>query len=288
MTLDRRDFLKTSLTLSAGAALSVPTADALGESALADVAAKDREFYELRCYHRKADTRLKADADPTPLDAYLERALFPALAARHITNVGAFTEVDINRAAATMTPKAGSPLWLLIPHASFESFVRVSGEINDDRAVQAAGREYLELPKSRPAFERIDTWLLRAFAGMPRMEVPTFSRAKSSSRVFEMRDYESYSEAKALNKMAMFNETEITVMRDLGMSPMFFGQALAGRDLPHLRYFTGGVDLTAHLSAWAKFGADPRWVAIKDLPRFAENVSKNTSRFLVPTSYSAI
>jgi hypothetical protein len=77
-------------------------------------------------------------------------------------------------------------------------------------------------------------------------------------------------------------------MRSLGMSPVFFGQALAGPNLPHLRYITSGLDLAAHLANWKKFGPDPRWQKLKDDPKWANNTSKNTARFLVPTPYSQI
>jgi NIPSNAP len=154
--------------------------------------------------------------------------------------------------------------------------------------VQQAGADYLQVPKTGPAFERIDTWLLRAFRGLPRLEVPAFSRQRLPTRVFEMRDYESYSEAKALSKMAMFDDGEIDLMKDLGMAPVFFGQALAGPDLPHLRYITSGPDLATHLANWTRFGPDPRWNQMKDLPQYADNVSKNTARFLTPKPYSGI
>src|SRR5690606_13526954 len=103
-----------------------------------------------------------------------------------------------------------------------------------------------------------------------------------------MRDYESHSEGKALNKMAMFDDGEIALMKDLGMSPVFFGQALAGPDLPHLRYITAATDLNTHLANWKKFGPDPRWIAMRDLPQYADNTSRNTARFLTPKSYSQI
>jgi hypothetical protein len=154
--------------------------------------------------------------------------------------------------------------------------------------VKKNGADYLEVKKATPAFERIDSWLLRGFAGMPRLSVPAFSKSKTPSRIFEMRDYESHSELKALSKMEMFNAGEIEVMKDLGMSPVFFGQALAGPNLPHLRYITCGPDLKTHLANWKKFGPDPRWMKLKEQAQYADNTSKNTARFLVPTSYSQI
>jgi len=280
MNLSRRTLLKSTLAATATAAL--------GSRLSAAPAAADREYYELRCYHLKAGTRLKADANPALLDTYLEKALLPALVQRGIKHVGAFTEIEINKDTTTSTPKTGSPLWLLIPHATLDSFVQVSAELNADPAMQEAGRAYLETKKSEPAFERFDTWLLLAFKSMPKMELPAFSRNKTPTRVFEMRDYESHSEGRALNKMAMFDEGETQLMRDLGMSPVFFGQALAGPNLPHLRYFTSGPDLATHLASWKKFGPDPRWTKLKDDPRYADNTSLNTALFLVPKAYSQI
>ena len=73
-----------------------------------------------------------------------------------------------------------------------------------------------------------------------------------------------------------------------GMSPVFYGQALAGKDLPHLSYLTCAPDLATHLGNWKKFGTHPIWVKLKDDPQYKDNTSKNTSRFIVPTAYSQI
>lgn len=276
MNPNRRTFLKTSLLASAAATLpgAAQAASAAGKSA--------REYYELRSY------RLKPGASRAVIEGYLEKALLPALDQRGIKNVGVFTELDVVKATGVATPKADTPVWVLIPYTNLDTFVSVSAEINADAAVQKAGAAYLQVPKPTPAFDRIDSWLLLAFAGMPKLELPAFSKSRVATRVFEMRDYESHSEERALSKMAMFNDGEITVMKDLGMSPVFFGQALTGPNLPHLRYITSAPDLASHLANWKKFGPDPRWVKMKDLPQYANNTSKNTARFLAPTAFSQI
>ena len=91
----------------------------------------------------------------------------------------------------------------------------VSAEIQTDPAVHKAGAEDLQAPKAAPAYDRIDSWLLLAFSGHPAMTLPEFSKKRVPTRVFEMRDYESHSELKALAKIAMFNGGEIVIMRDL-------------------------------------------------------------------------
>jgi hypothetical protein len=86
----------------------------------------------------------------------------------------------------------------------------------------------------------------------------------------------------------MFDQGEIAVMKDIGMAPVFFGQALAGKNLPHLTYITSAPDLATHLANWKKFPSHPGWVKMKDLPEYKDTVSKNTAFFLVPTSCSQI
>lgn len=278
MKIQRRDFLKSTLVASAGAAFA-----ARADAASSTRAGANREFYELRTY------RLKPGPWRAGLDSYLEKAVLPALDRRKISNVGVFTEVDVNKSTVTSTPKADTPVWMLIPYPSLDAFVDVSAELNNDAAVQKAGGDYLHAKKPNPAFDRIDSWLLRAFKSMPAMEVPAFSKNKTTARIFEMREYQSHSELAALNKIAMFDEGETEIMRTLGMSPVFFGQALTGPNLPHLRYFTSGPDLATHLANWKKFGPDPRWQKMKDDPKWANNTSKTgPAIFLVPTSYSQL
>jgi len=275
MNIPRRTFLQSSLaTAGLGALASKPLAAA--------EASAGRDYYDLRAY------RLKPGTSQMLLDAYLSKALIPALNRRGIPSVGVFTELAVDKAAATAKPMADSPVWVLIPHSSIESFITVSAEINADPAVMQAGADYHNAPKASPAFERIDTWLLRAFKSLPKTQVPAFSKNKTSGRIFELRDYESHSEAKALNKISMFDGGETQVMKDIGLSPVFFGQALAGPNLPHLRYMTGAPNLATHLENWKKFGPHPTWQKLRQMPEYKDNTSKNTARFLAPTDFSQI
>ncbi len=284
MMTSRRDFLKTSL---AATATTAALTTGLTASAATKPSAAARDYCEVRAY------RLKPGASADLLDSYLAQALIPALNARGLSAVGVFTEIEVDKKAGTSKPKVGTAeapvsVWVLITHPTLESFVNVSADLNTDAKVQTAGAAYLNVPKATPAFDRVDTWVLRAFAGFPRTQVPAFSKTKTPTRIFEMRDYESHSEERAISKMAMFDNGEIDVMKDLGMSPVFFGQAIAGPNLPHLRYITCAADLATHLANWKKFGSHPTWMKMKDDPQYKNNTSKNTARFLVPTSYSQL
>jgi hypothetical protein len=261
--MKRRDFLKTSLAVPALAGLAPTTSAA---------AVAERNYYEIRAY------RVASETGHTMLDRYLQTAMIPALNRIGIPPVGAFTEID---------PKDGSAVYVLIAYPSLDVFAGAAGRIQADASYQKAGAEYLSTPKTDPGFLRIDSWLLRAFAGMPRLELPAYCREKKA-RIFEMRTYESHSETKAQKKVDMFNAGEIDTMRQVGLGPIFYGQTLVGRDLPHLMYMTSGENQEVHQQHWDAFGKHPVWTKLKADPQYADTVSKITKRFLIPTAYSQV
>ncbi|MDD9372342.1 MAG: AMP-binding protein, partial [Acidimicrobiales bacterium] len=63
--------------------------------------------------------------------------------------------LEVDKQAQTGTAKPDTPTWVLIPHATLDSFVGASTEVNADPAVQKAGAAYLpldpDLPADRPA-----------------------------------------------------------------------------------------------------------------------------------------
>ena len=267
--MKRRDFIKTSVAAS--------TIAGLGPVGLAAAAAQlasggNREYYELRVY------RLKAGANHDLLDAYLEKAAIPALNRLGVKQVGVFTEID---------PKDSPAVYVLRVYPSLDVFAAVHTRENVDLEFLKAGAEYLTSPKSGPAFDRIDSWLMLAFAGMPKLELPDYCKEKKP-RIFELRTYESHSELKAIKKVEMFNAGEIDAMREVGLGPIFYGQALIGRDLPHLTYMVSGENQEEHKKHWGAFGAHPTWTKLKNDPLYADTVSKSRNWFLAPTPYSQI
>jgi hypothetical protein len=77
-------------------------------------------------------------------------------------------------------------------------------------------------------------------------------------------------------------------MREVGLGPIFFGQALIGSRLPHLTYMLSAENPEAHKEHWDAFRADPKWDKMKNDPQYADTVSKIANQFLVPTPYSQI
>jgi hypothetical protein len=255
--------------MTAFAGISCASAKPAGSSS---ESARNREYYELRAY------RFKKDASHALLDSYLQKAALPALNRAGVKDVGIFSEIE---------PKETETVFVLIPYASLDQYERVNASLAGDSTLQQAGAEYLQTSKANPGFERIDSWLLRAFAGIPKLELPPFSVEKKP-RIFEIRTYESYSEAKAAKKRDMFNDGELDVMRETGLAPVFFGEGLIGADLPHLTYMLSAENQEAHKQHWSVFGKHPKWNQMKDDPQYADTVSKIRNWFVAPTAYSQI
>lgn len=231
-----------------------------------------QEFYELRVY------RLTPGSDASLLHGYLEKAAIPALNRLGVKPVGVFTEPE---------PKGPPSVYVLIPYESVETAARVVSELRSDSDHERAGAAYLQTSKDKPAFARIDSWFLQAFAGIPKIELSPLSREKKT-RIFELRTYESYSEIKAQKKVDMFNDGEIEVMRETGLAPVFFGQALIGSGLPHLTYMLSGESREAHKQHFDTFAKHPTWKKMAADPQYADTVSKISSHILEPAPYSQI
>ncbi|MEM1305280.1 MAG: NIPSNAP family protein, partial [Planctomycetota bacterium] len=187
--------------------------------------------------------------------------------------VGVFTEVD----------DASLDVHVLLSFDRPEQFLSERTALEQDDTYRRAAEEHLAATKRDPAFARIDSTLMIAFAGQPRLSVPT-----NRSRVFELRTYESHSEAKARRKVEMFNEGEIPIFLKAGFETVFFGEALCGAGLPHLKYLLASDSMRANKANWAAFRKHPDWRAMKNLPRYADTVSNIDKLFLEPTGFSEV
>jgi hypothetical protein len=264
----RRKFITTAIASAASAGVLSHRASVRA----ADESKTDRQIFELRAYISPPGPRSDV------LEDYLRSAEIPALNRLGIKTVGVFEELE---------PKEPNHLWVIVPYRSLDEFSKTPRSLATDGEYLEHSKTYSGATKDRPAFARIDTWLLRAFAGMPHLTPPAAAKTKSP-RIFEMRTYESISEAKARKKVEMFNAGEIEAMREVGLEPVFYGEALAGRDLPHLTYMLSGADRDAHKKHFDAFLKHPVWLKLKSDPQYADTVSKVTSRFLKPTGYSLI
>jgi hypothetical protein len=260
--MKRRSFLQTSL-LSAGATAVAAVGVAAAEN-------KAGELYELRTYSLPAKKQ-------EILDRYLSRALLPALKGYGIGPVGVFVE---------KADKDPLKVYVLIVHSSAEQVAALSARLAADEKYREAGKEYLDVPAAAPVYSRIDSSLLAAIEGMPKLAKPDTGKP----RLLNLRVYESHNERAGKKKIEMFNKGELAIFRRVGLTPVFFGETIVGAAMPNLTYMLVFPDDAERQSAWAKFIKDAEWLKMRAIPEYADNaiVSRITNKILTPTSYSEI
>jgi hypothetical protein len=261
----RRRFL--SQTAAGVGALSMASA---GTTVTVADEVAPRDLYELRRY------LLDDPSQKAGLDAFLRDAAIPAWNRLGIRPVGVFTEEE-----------KPSPVYVLLRHPSADSVLNVTAALQADAEFQQKGAALLNAPADAPAFQRIESTLLRAFKGMPTLETPI----QSPGRVLQLRIYESPSVKTGQKKIEMFNDAgEIAIFRRVGLNPVFFGEAIVGDRLPNLTYmlaFESRDQLTAN---WNRFRNDPEWQALRQREEYADKaiLSGITNLILTPAPYSQI
>ena len=89
-------------------------------------------------------------------------------------------------------------------------------------------------------------------------------------------------------KVKMFNDHEFAIFEEVGLPMVFFGDNIAGSQMPCLTYLLGFKDQKAHEEAWARFGPHPEWQRILKLEEYANTVSEIYRVFLNPLPYSQL
>jgi hypothetical protein len=138
-------------------------------------------------------------------------------------------------------------------------------------------------------FVRVDSSLLRSFDVMPE-PLLTPQSDKASSRVFELRTYESQTFATLKRKVGMFNNGEAQIFERVGLRPVFFGETIVGPRQPNLMYMLSYDDLAQHDRLWHDFGSDPAWKKLSATPELkdSEIVANISNVILRPLPFSAI
>ncbi len=71
----------------------------------------------------------------------------------------------------------------------------------------------------------------------------------------------------------MFNSGEITLMQEVGMSPVFFAQTLSGPKMPNLVYMVSGENPEEHRKHWQGFINSPVWKKLSSDPQYKDNMT---------------
>jgi hypothetical protein len=262
--MHRRNFLTASLAASALAltreAAAQPTP-----------AASTPEYYQIRRY------QLHSGPQTAITQSYFADALIPALIRLNLGPIGAFESL-----IGTQSPA----YYLLIPASSVEALAQITLRLAADAAFLKAAGPFWNAPASSPSFDRVESSLLSAFTGWPRLTPP----AANSKRIFQLRTYESPSEQAHIRKVEMFNSGEFACFQAAGFHPVFFGDTLIGPRMPCLTYMLSLASLDEYNARWDAFRNYPDWKKLSSNPRYNYEpiVSNITNLILSPLPSSQI
>ena len=246
----------------------------LSAASVSSVSAAGRFYYQIKIYH------LKTQAQEDRLDNYLQNAYLPALHRMGINDVGVFKPVE--------NDTANKRIYVFTPFPSWIQLENVDETLMADKQYTAAGKDYIGASSKNPPFSRIETIILKAFPKMTEPATPSLS-ANKTDRVYELRSYESATEAYNLNKVHMFNDgNEVALFKRLNFNAVFYAEVLAGSHMPDLMYMTTFNSKEDREKHWDTFTNDPEWKTLVAKPEFQNNVSKADILFLHPTAYSDI
>jgi hypothetical protein len=228
-------------------------------------------YYQIKIYH------FKTTAQETAVDNYLKTAYLPMLHKKGFTNVGVFKPVE--------TDTADKRIYVFVPFKNWKSIETFNAGAEEANSFAANSQDYTAAAYNKAPYSRIETIILSAFTTRPKPVAPklTGDRAK---RVYELRSYESPTEAYHFNKVRMFNSGETDLFDRLGFNSVFYGSVVAGSHMPNLMYLTTFNDKADREKHWDAFGKDAQWKDLSGRKEFQNNVSKADILFLHPTDYS--
>jgi len=265
--MERRQFLAASVAASA-----VAVADKVqGQSSSA---ATTREYYQIRRYGLQQGPQGKVT------QSYFSDALIPALGRMGMGPVGAF-QLDIG----PETPA----FYLLIPGSSAQALAELDLHLVEDADFMKAADPFWSATGAAPAFERVESWLLSAFPGWPKLTPPPSSATKAK-RIFQLRTYESPSNGDHVRKVEMFHHGEFEIFLRAGFHLVFFGDTLIGSRMPSLTYMVSFADSAELEAKWELFRNDPEWKKLSSSPRYASDqiVTNITNLMLSPLACSQV
>jgi len=265
--MERRQFLAASLATSVAAIASPKTG-------AQTPARRERQYYLLRRYSLQTGPQTKLAED------YFRGALIPALTRLGLGPVGAF-RVDVGPETPTF--------YLLIPGPTVESVAEVDQRLAKDTEFLRAAEPFWSAPATSPAFVRMESALLAAFEGWPKVALPEASSTKGK-RIFQLRTYESPSDRDHVRKVEMFHSGEFDIFLKAGFHPVFFGDTIVGSRMPNLTYMLAFADAAEMNAKWDVFRSDPAWKKMQADPRFSYEaiVSNITNLLLSPLDASQI
>jgi hypothetical protein len=254
--------------------LSAVTASAFIDLSATAAESSSNHFLEIRQWRLHNTT----EEQPKRLAEYLDKGFGPALERAGARLAGAFSNFI----------GTDGPYYITL--AEFRSWAVMGEALNAMRTDEAHRRELQKLSAGQGLpFVRVESSLLRCFDAMPTVLADN-SAAPASSRIFELRTYESQTFATLPRKVDMFNHGEMQIFRRLGMRPVFFGETIVGPKQPNLIYMLSYNDWDARDRLWKAFSSDPEWKKLSGPPEMKDPqiVSNISNVILKPLPFSGL
>lgn len=232
------------------------------------------EVYEFRIYHMKSAEHAQK------WDAWMEAAGVKEFKSAGAFKVGAFK-------ARPMESEEDHRRYLVAAYSSMGDV----GKAEAESGVEPTGDEVIEAflnPGAKdPIFERVESSLLTAFPGFPKLQDP--EGEGTGERFFEIRTYENPSERAAALKVEMFGKGgEIAIFDSVGLNSVFYGSARIAGNSPQLTYMVAHENESAMDKAWEGFRTSPDWDKLKKNPRYKGTVSKIHKFFMEALPFSEL
>ena len=232
-----------------------------------------QQYYEIKIY------RISQKSQEDRVDAYLKDAYLPALHRAGIPIIGVFKPIETDTAF-------GKLVYVLIPLKTFDEFIKLPEILGKDKVYAEAGSSFVDADVNDPPYLRYESIFLKAFMNMPQFVAPKFTTLPTE-KIYELRSYESATEAKAVKKIQMFNQGgEIALFDKLKFNAPFYGEVLVGSHKPNLMYMITFSDMKSHDEHWNAFRESPEWKSLSGMEEYKNTVSKANVFLMHPTSYS--
>ena len=230
------------------------------------------EVYEIRGYI------IGDNGDEAVVDQYLSNALLPCLKRHGVGPIGAFTNAPSDKTGTKTT-------FVIIPHTDTLAMVQNRELVQSDQQYLGDAAAFFLRGNRDKSYQRISSELLVAMACWPKIKVPS-GVTTNKNRVYELRTYESAHEKLGQLKVDMFNNGEVPIFLDCGITPIFIGQAVIGPYTPNLTYLTMYTSEESRIQAWKAFREHPAWKVLSKVKKYEGTVSTIHKYVLVPKAYS--
>ncbi|MDR1959037.1 MAG: NIPSNAP family protein [Planctomycetaceae bacterium] len=271
--MKRRDFLAT--TCATGMTLATMTS----EISAAEGSEKQKL---LRWQIYSCGTQEKKEKLLTVFDT----ALIPALNRQGISPVGIFeSNARLNDGDKSYDAKNDLNVFVLTQFDSADQLTQSVPKLLADQQYLKDAAAIFEAPMNDPLYDTSESRLMLGFKHFPAIEKPVHS----AERIFQVRLYNSYHIERNAKKIDMFDiGGEIALFLKCEMTPVFYGETLAGPMMPNLTYMLGFENMEAKIENWKKFVTGDEWKNLSGDPQYKNTANKIINLILKPSPGSQI